>query len=563
MSHAPTWLTAILTRFLTTSTPPCDPVGHYALYAPEALLLVGSHVWEKQRLSATAYVQAWESLLTTMDGMPHATHFTLKQIDHWSADTDGYSVAATVTADTGETLQAAWRVSPEQLILGCCVLPVHQQQSAGLPPADGGLPAPAHLMALCLAELAHWGNHFEHPVWPLTGLAAAYHRHHAVDQLPLRSLPESRFTCQNRGDCCRMGTWSIQVDGNTASALSRVDWSGIGVTGPGFEPVRPDPSGQPTGDQQLRNNADGDCLAHSGNGCAVHATMGWQPIHTCQIFPYQFIVTPDSIAVTASFLCLTVGDNVGAPLQAQMEALQGRLQPIRHRLTVIPSAIPLWPDGPTVPWPTYQILETWLLDRLADRGVGDLPHRVRTIGNGLTALLDQCRESGTFPTATWRDILSAGASTDRPATPIQAEALMGLICDGSVWDEAARRPLNGWQADAWHLSATVPCHDRRDDELATRYLRTVLFRKLGLGSHGVAFTWGVVAWLACLWDRQTVYRSLVTGEPVDRTLQLDTARKLDHSLLHTPLLAALAERPDILAALCDTDTWASLSAVAG
>jgi hypothetical protein len=125
------------------------------------------------------------------------------------------------------------------------------------------------------------------------------------------------------------------------------------------------------------------------------------------------------------------------------------------------------------------------------------------------------------------------------------------------------RPFGGWLRHHWQISRSGRLGDGRDDELATRYLRTVLFRKPGLATGGALFTWGLTAWTACLWDRQTLYQHRRDRRAIDRDLQLDTARRLDYLLLNAHLSEWMESEPSLRQMVSNPATWLALSAVSG
>jgi hypothetical protein len=103
-----------------------------------------------------------------------------------------------------------------------------------------------------------------------------------------------------------------------------------------------------------------------------------------------------------------------------------------------------------------------------------------------------------------------------------------------------------------------PLGDALDDEMATRYLRTVLYRKLGLASAGVAFLWSTVTWAFRAWERQARFLETATGKPVDRQLQLDVARHVDSQLLSTPFLTVLGNAEAAYDRFVSPRMWLSL-----
>jgi hypothetical protein len=543
---------ALIDRHLATSAPPCDPGGHYDTYAPAAFVVIGSQVMPKGKAARSAYVSAWTRLLPALPADTDLPRFERAETGPAVRDAQGLRLVTRLTeAGSGKTFQTAWLLEgPDNspLIRAVC-------------PLDGDLPSADGLIARSLAELAHWGNHFEHPVWPLSPLGVAYARLHGTDPLPLESLPEARFTCQNRGDCCRMGSWTIPVDPNTQRALAAIPWSGLGSQEPRIGPVTPVP-GTPGPAYGIMAGSTGHCEAHVGDRCTVHEALGWQPIHTCQVFPYQFQMAPDAIIVSASFMCETVGENQGQLLHEQAADIQNRLRPVSHLLIRLPEDVPLYLNGPTIPWARFRQWESRMLAMLADRDLGDLASRVQAISVGLGRLIALVPNGAALPDDV-DTVLDGRVPSGMAFGTAAADDWFRQMHSGGNWDQPQKRPFDGWQREAWDLGGQETIGTRRDDELATRYIRTLLFRKLGLNRMGIAFVWGLTAMAACFWDRHTVYRHRQEGLPIDRALQLDTAKRLDHSFMHTPLVQAFAEDAVLVRQLCDPRTWLSFSAAAG
>jgi hypothetical protein len=546
MTQPPDAVLAVLRRHLATAAPPIDPVGHLATYHPAALLPVGHDLVRRDSLAAGDYAHGWKALGAIHGARIHGPAFTLAEVLDWQAGGQGGRLATRLQLTNGEVWTVAWLFAgPQPAIQAVCRL-------------AGPLPDRNTLLAQAAADLAGWSALAAGALFPLSPVAIGWQRHRHQESLPLVSLPEARFTCQNRGDCCQVRKWQVPVSANTRTAIAAMPRES-----PPDQPWEM-PQFQPAdnGGWQIVADGDGACHAHADHGCAVHEALGWQPIPICQIFPIQATVTPDAIAVTASFTCLTVGDNVGAPLAEQADDLESRLAPWRHGLARVPKTLPLWPDGPTLSWEAYKSLEAALLDLLAAGDRGDLAARVRAASRGMAHLLATAETLGHCPTDPAAVVL-AGLDLPLPGSAQTADALMGRLCGERPWPPVSLRPFGGWLRSQWSLSRLGTLGDGRDDELATRFLRTVLFRKPHLGTGGVAFTWGLIAWLAALWDRQTVYQSRHEQRPIDRTLQLDTARRLDHLLLHTPLLGRLAQDPAVRARLSAPATWLAWAAVSG
>jgi hypothetical protein len=529
----------VVQRHLATAAPPFDWEGHLATYSADALLPVGTAVVHRAGVSPIAYADHWRQ---TMADRPvgQTAPFTLVSVLDWQPDEAGGRLAAVVGDPAGRPWTTAWLLDGA-LVRAVCL-------------HTGPLPSRERLLAQACGELVQWGANTAGSRRFLSPLGIGHHLRTHVDPLPLISLPEARFTCQDRGDCCQISRWDVPVSANAAVALMAVPWRDLQA-----EPVA---VGRTEQYWRLAAADDGACHAQTDGSCSIHRTLGWQPIPICRVFPFQFTVTPDGIAVTASFTCLTVGSNQGAPLLERADDLQDRLRLGRAAMDAIPAAVPVWSGGPVMAWETYKGLETLLLDTLADRTLGDLPARVLACSRGMAALLDAVRSARgcpNDPVALCRD----GMAGTRLGTPAAADMLMGRLLRDRPWAPVAVRPFGGWLRTHWQISRAGALGPDRDDELATRYLRTVLFRKPGLGVAGIAFTWGVTAWIAALYDRQTLYQSRRDRVAADRTLQLDTARRLDHLLLNADITELLESESPLRQLISNPATWLSFSSLAG
>jgi hypothetical protein len=537
--NPPADVLAVIQAHLATAAAPFDWAGHLATYSAEALLPIGTAVVNREGISPIAYADHWRQTMAERPADETAA-FTLVSVLDWQPDEGGGRLAAVVSDPTGRPWTTAWLLDGT-LVRAVCL-------------HTGPLPSRERLLAQACGELVQWGANTAGSRRFLSPLAIGHHLRTHVDPLPLISLPEARFTCQNRGDCCQISRWDVPVSANAAEALRAVPWRVLGAA-----PVAVDRTAQYW---RLAAADDGACHAQTDGSCSIHRTLGWQPIPICRVFPFQFTVTPDGIAVTASFTCLTVGNNQGAPLLDRADDVQDRLRLGRAAMDAIPTDVPFWPGGPVMPWETYKALETLLLATLADRALGDLPARVLACSRGMATLHDAVREAKACPDDPVA-VCRLGMAGTRQGTAAAADMLMGRLLRDRPWAPIAIRPFGGWLRTHWQISRTGSLGLDRDDELATRYLRTVLFRKPGLGVGGVAFTWGVTAWIAALYDRQTLYQARRDKVTADRTLQLDTARRLDHLLLNADITELLESNAGLRQMISNPASWLSFSALAG
>src|SRR5438552_6362509 len=162
------------------------------------------------------------------------------------------------------------------------------------------------------------------------------------------------FTCQNCGDCCR-GDWLIGVDDASHAALKDVDWARHDpALGPSEKFTRlplPLASGER---MTFARGPSGACIFLSGdNRCGIHTHLGYgaKP-QVCREFPYQFVETPDGIAVGLSFACSAVLHHQGAPLAAQTAAV-AEVAAGSARIAKLPDPIVLY-SGVDITWAQYR-----------------------------------------------------------------------------------------------------------------------------------------------------------------------------------------------------------------
>ena len=511
-------------RYLAASTPPYDLIDLHAVCDPDALLVIGNFLKERSGITAAQYAEQVGRLTGILPDDQLGPRFEPVEALEWLPDADGGSLLISVRElETGKVVPAAFRLTGADFqVFGACM-------------HDGPLPEPSLLKALCLAELAHWGPHDRYPIWPLTGLALSFHRRHGQLELPLLALPESRFTCQGRGDCCKVARWGeVATHGNALRALVRMPWDDLGVQGPRLQPMPPDTTGHaPQNLFMFEGDAHGNCLALVEGTCEVHKALGWQPLDPCMQYPFIFSVTPDGICVTASHTCHTVAENQGQPVAERADDLRQRFQPMRPRLTPIREPLSLYPRGPRISWPAWRLVEQRLLDVLAqpDQTV----EQRLMLGNRLMLALlwvtdDPARILDREDVAdAWADALPEFPVADCRAADGLAEFLLQSQGPDVPWS-----PMGGGRREAWEIGRGRTLGPALDVAMLTRYLRTVLFRKLGMSRMGAIYPWAMTNWINRLWHRETLYRAQMDGVPVGHDLQLGTARRMELLHLHSP-----------------------------
>jgi Fe-S-cluster containining protein len=223
------------------------------------------------------------------------------------------------------------------------------------------------------------------------------------------------FTCQSCGDCCR-GAWLIGVDDAAHARLKDTDWArrdpALGA-GEKFTPLaHPLASGER---MTFSRTTSGACVFLSeANHCGIHTHLGYaaKP-QVCREFPYQFVETPDGIAVGLSFACSAVRHHQGESLAHQAAAVADVAAGSR-RIATVPDPIVLY-SGLDIRWAQYRPLEDGLLSLLGDETVR-FPHALLA-GSLLIALAVSLTR------------IEQRATPDRPARQTLAGGLAELARD--------------------------------------------------------------------------------------------------------------------------------------
>ncbi len=540
-------------QFMLTSGPPYDFAAHYDTLAPEAMVLIGAMALPRTDIDRATYAKSMRDFMRTAGLTELGPAFSLERHVDWRPDDEGGTLLANIRElKTKTSLSAAFRLVPDGetwQVRSACL------QNKPLPPADV-------VIARSLAEFAYWRPTSNHDEWPMHGLGLAYIRRHVASHEPLLSLPEARFTCQGSGFCCaQIGNWDVGVHSNTRKAVNAMPWSGLGMPGPTFIPP-PGTKQTDVGPSLIAGCGEGGCASHVDGRCTLHQSVGWQPIEPCLVFPYQFMATPDGIAVTCSFICHSVGDNKGSLLQEQQADVRLRLQAVRSLVTEVQPWVPLLKNGPVLTWEAYRRIETLLLGILADTTLGPMPDRLLRGHEIMIGLLTVFRFAKEIDLAAIEHVLATPLPDLARMPSRYADEWMGLMLKPSADPAGFKtdRIFGDWHRQGWTTGEGKPLGDALDDELITRYLRTVLYRKLGLAGVGLAFLWSTVTWAARAWEREARFMSSQREDaPIDRALQLDVARHIDTLFLSTPFLREMALHIKAHERFVNPRTWLSLS----
>lgn len=535
---------SLIARHLASCRPPGDPAAHLATYAPDGWVIVDRDAAMVRDLDAGAYV-ARRGAMT----QPGASLELVEPLD-WRSDPRGGTLLALLAeTGTGRSYRAAFRLTgPPWGVVG-----------GYLEEGDPADPAASH--SRVLAEVMAWSPRPHDGTWPMTTLQASILRHEPPRDEPLLCLPESRFTCQGRQHCCQSGEWSIPINRNTGKALAAMPWSDLEGPAPALQSweARDGVGGSVRRNfpHKLQATEAGTCTGCFSGGCSLHAAAGWQPLAVCALFPYALTETPDGLVISQSYTCPTVAANIGQPVSEQEADLRRRIQPVRHIAEKVQEPVRVTARGARIGWSVYRRLEEVLLDWLVDESLGSVPERLCYGHWCLSALLAQVPSDGFLTEA----LFFAWLESDPPPPPTTidrqgANALLAPMLAGPTGP--ATGLLGGGDPEAWHFGEGRSLTGVRDEALLTRYLREVLYRKRRLET-GVAFQWGLLAWILRVFERDVQWRAHRQDRPLDRDLQIESVAAVDKAVLHGELLANMVLVPPLVQQLSSPAVWWSLA----
>ncbi|MBM3269099.1 MAG: hypothetical protein FJZ01_15780 [Candidatus Sericytochromatia bacterium] len=551
LTEIPAPAAELIGEFLATMYGPApDVVAHLACYSPRALILVGSRVELREDLDDEAYVQVIAALRADLAA--------------GSRPAPIFELAAVVAAVAGDDV-AALRACLRETKSGRDVSAVFVLDDSGVlggyvegPDAGPDLD-PYLAQALVAAEFAQVPSGTGSDAC-LTGLELSYDRLHggtlstlgqhgpgrelaaaaglfppgALD-IPLRYLPEARFSCAMCAESCRAAKWRNAVGDAARQALEAIPWHRLApelLARPMFE--APDDVDPDTwrGDVELAIKPDGFCTFHDADrGCLIHAALGRQPLASCHQFPFAFTRTPDGVDVWTTFHCHAALFGSGLPLAAREADIRSRLWAGRTPQRWIGPEV-LLADRTRVPWEAYRELEGALLDWLEPGAPGSLSSRLHAAEGFVQAVLAQDRPGP----PEIRDL-----AADRRGRPL-LERPRGGVSDPLVQGLVAGMykrypPLAGTLAfphdGLAFLLGGMPASDLAlPEDLLARYLRHVLFHKHFLQTEGALFTWRIVllsravveryAW-SLAWLEREGYLAVEPPGPGARALAPDPA----------------------------------------
>ncbi|MBM3274597.1 MAG: YkgJ family cysteine cluster protein, partial [Candidatus Sericytochromatia bacterium] len=378
-------------------------------------------------------------------------------------------------------------------LLGACVCEGGQSEDAD----------PLLVEALIAAEFAQLPASLGPDVCR-SGLELSYERvFGAADflgphEIPLRWLPEARFSCAMCGESCRASKWRNSVTDGARQALEAIPWRYL----------RPQLAGKALtslpegvahsawrGDFELAVGHDGWCVFYDPQvGCAIHGVLGRQPLTSCHQFPFSFTRTPDGVDVWATYHCHAALYGLGGEFADREADIRSRLWAGRVAQRSVGHTVPLRADrsGPRVSWEVYRAIEAELLDWLEPSSAEPLEPRLQAAEAFVAALCDAPPETADGILELARAQRQASRLTRPPSQ--RADPLVEGLTVGMF---KRYPPLPGAQAlPGEGLSFLIGSFGAPDwqapGRTVARYLRHCLFHKHFLQSEGVRFTWRMV-----------------------------------------------------------------------
>ncbi|MNR86744.1 hypothetical protein D3C72_176000 [compost metagenome] len=528
---------------------------HLACYAPDAHVVAGDRVTPRGAMTVAEYQK-------TLGEGDLASYRLL------SIDPEGF-------APTSEDCLAALRVEDSRQrafdVLAWCTQEPEGWRIMGMLPREGAkLDHWPALQARVWAELAQRDNKLAyHPMDLLMRTLGPQ------DPPKLVVLPESRFTCQDRGECCHVGRWGVEISTEAHEALARVEWNGVltGLEGKELFRELPARNGDEAPRMGFSVNATDTCVFHlpledgSGKYCGIHATVGSPVSLACDTYPFTFTVTPDGVCAYTSFVCRTSASNQGQVFSERETNILTRFRRLQGAVPRVEDRVPWskWSDA--LPWTAYRQIETHLLDIL---GRETIPHYNRLLdAYRFMVILESSREivqdDDAWIANAWERLAEA-PPLDMPEPVDPQDEMVKLLTILMLSSKGHLDQLfdyKEFEADYASLVAEPPElePDAKGADLLTRFIRRVLFQKRHLGKLGAVFNFQLVLLGYRAVSLYARYRKFRKGESQVDTEDLYTAiRAHDQVMLHTAAVSdeAFIDHPKNSARLRELASGASL-----
>lgn len=340
----------LLRRYLATLADPEAGAEHLALHAADALVVVDGEPRAREGVDGAAFAEAHRAAATAL-----------------LAEKRGFP------ADAREA-EATWH--PEGADVGVAVLRLDDPARATPMWAAAGLrqdadgwrvawalldeaPPPTAFAVGKAAAIAEFIFLESQQGLPTRGwLDVAYRRRFRFARPALQILPGERFSCHGTGSCCK-NYWQIDAPLSAQALIDAMPWAEIGA--PHLVGYRMPAKSE---DRLFVKQAGETCpFLDENTRCRIHATIGTPVFSACVAFPFRFTETPDGVAVTNSFHCESVRNNLGPTLEERQDDVYRRLN--QSGIMGAPAAFRFTPEV-EVGWEDFQAIEERLKAALAD-----------------------------------------------------------------------------------------------------------------------------------------------------------------------------------------------------
>ena len=162
--------------------------------------------------------------------------------------------------------------------------------------------------------------------------------------------PDILYRCTSCGACCS-NPWKIQADKQIVDDVAKLDLTQIKPELEGFSPFYSvdDEDGNTS---YFIQHLNGKCgLINDGKLCGLHANWRYDlKPNACRMFPFRIMQLGERLYPAASFVCPSIRERVGDPLESQVAELDnvlelGKRKMLRKTDVTLSPAVTLTPDN--------------------------------------------------------------------------------------------------------------------------------------------------------------------------------------------------------------------------
>ena len=474
--------------------PERDFADHLSCYAPEALVLVGPRVFERQQLPLDVYIPTMRESSDILDIFAPRQNGTrvptleFMAADEAEADENVAAVKATLhDRATGRTFPALFVFNDEGL-LGAAVL-----ERAELPDVYTA-------QAIVAAEHAQVPPLGGPNDLYLSGLELSFARVFTSDPAPLNYLPEARFSCEMCGESCRIGKWDVRVSDTARKAIEVMPWDRLR---PGafedremfrvLESQDPTPFGHQHG-FALQDDQETCGFFDKKDGCLIHHAVGRAVVPICHKFPFLFTRTPDGVDAWTSFQCHAALYGLGQPLSEREPDIRSRLWANRYHVWRVKDEVFLKSPAQPIAWETYRAVENALLAILAVDDETPLEPRLQLGENFVRAVDSGFLHERIGPEVIERILAETKAKpvAGRERRGSEDDLVVEFFCLLISWQMTPEEQVEFFSGGFGTLYASLvnqPLDWDPPVKLMNQFLRHCLFHKMFLQTAGIFFTW--------------------------------------------------------------------------